>query len=704
MSKNESNHSKRSSNDNNAFSYLMTSAKRGKHSTNSNRKLSSESRFVACPAGCGKHVLAETINAHLDICMKRSRAAAAILNDQAVTVTVHDSQTQGCCNSQCSDSALPSPDDKMQEVEHAATTTSSASIGNSTMTSPVTTGGSPASDSVAFSPSKMTMDCDRCCDSDDDDAMLSHDEPSPAPSFLTASTQTSLATQPLPRVSLDGAERGLPTQALPSNAASLTQECSQTIDTQTVSASEEDATQPSVSDTLTKPQSNVFTQMMQRSKKVFGGKRGAPSLQPIQQHFYLHQDGTVSLATSASHDTDQQQPYWSAQVLLRNNSFKTQHKRPINLELASFCCGDTRSIGRLVQKHSSLSVSVLKSMLQKAVRKQRPLAAVKIAMELADKAMGELLRRLPIIVLEDATLHPDFGLLVWLVMAESKGFVVTKALMERVLRIIYQVACCSFKDIVGSDGENATAGANSNNTTTSETNLAVATSRLDHVSLDGLNTTDWNNSLSSTDQTLVWSILARAEYGGMLCDVQMLHQYANVWANRFASRTALSGELQIKVDAESTAPLTWTNVPRAVHPSNIINLSVQKVSDFVAPGATPKLRLPDVCVEGVDFHCSPILDHLLANDRLFGVCADLLRLSGETLCPSEDRTRVEGFLKKCMWDYSAGVNHRRPLIVDGEATSGEGGAVAKERSAIWKDLYEANVRRYQIQYVKHRLA
>ena len=41
-------------------------------------------------------------------------------------------------------------------------------------------------------------------------------------------------------------------------------------------------------------------------------------------------------------------------------------------------------------------------------------------MELMDKATGELLRRLPIIILEDSTLHPDLPLVVWLMVAESK--------------------------------------------------------------------------------------------------------------------------------------------------------------------------------------------------------------------------------------------------------------------------------------------
>jgi hypothetical protein len=41
-------------------------------------------------------------------------------------------------------------------------------------------------------------------------------------------------------------------------------------------------------------------------------------------------------------------------------------------------------------------------------------------MELADKSMGDLLRRLPIIMLEDSMLHPDLPFIVWLMIAISK--------------------------------------------------------------------------------------------------------------------------------------------------------------------------------------------------------------------------------------------------------------------------------------------
>jgi hypothetical protein len=96
-------------------------------------------------------------------------------------------------------------------------------------------------------------------------------------------------------------------------------------------------------------------------------------------------------------------------------------------------------------------VSQLKSCLQKSIRRRAPLPAIRVAMELVDRSWCDLIRRLvvraisllpiedtrnsahaqngltmhsdirlPIIVLEDSTLHPDFGLLVWLMVAESK--------------------------------------------------------------------------------------------------------------------------------------------------------------------------------------------------------------------------------------------------------------------------------------------
>jgi len=67
-------------------------------------------------------------------------------------------------------------------------------------------------------------------------------------------------------------------------------------------------------------------------------------------------------------------------------------------------------------------------------------------MELADKSLGDLLRRLPIIVLEDSTLHPDFPLLVWLMVAQSKNFYIPLRLLTRVMEIVFEIAACQYSD------------------------------------------------------------------------------------------------------------------------------------------------------------------------------------------------------------------------------------------------------------------
>lgn len=49
-------------------------------------------------------------------------------------------------------------------------------------------------------------------------------------------------------------------------------------------------------------------------------------------------------------------------------------------------------------------------------------------------------RRLPIICLEDALLHPGLPLLMWLMAAQAKGYVLGEAAASEVLRITYQIA------------------------------------------------------------------------------------------------------------------------------------------------------------------------------------------------------------------------------------------------------------------------
>jgi hypothetical protein len=95
---------------------------------------------------------------------------------------------------------------------------------------------------------------------------------------------------------------------------------------------------------------------------------------------------------------------------------------------------------------------VLKSILQKSVRRRRLLRAVRVAIELIGEcwvtcyAGFPLSSRkiLPVVIQEDSSLHPDFGLFVWLMITYSKDYVLPPQLIIRVLQIIFEVAFCQW--------------------------------------------------------------------------------------------------------------------------------------------------------------------------------------------------------------------------------------------------------------------
>ncbi len=67
--------------------------------------------------------------------------------------------------------------------------------------------------------------------------------------------------------------------------------------------------------------------------------------------------------------------------------------------------------------------SALKSALQKAVRLGRGACAVRAALHLVKEEGGpaQLLRRLSVVCVEDAILHPGLPLVVWLMAAQVRG-------------------------------------------------------------------------------------------------------------------------------------------------------------------------------------------------------------------------------------------------------------------------------------------
>ncbi|KAK9800311.1 hypothetical protein WJX73_000054 [Symbiochloris irregularis] len=159
------------------------------------------------------------------------------------------------------------------------------------------------------------------------------------------------------------------------------------------------------------------------------------------------------------------------------------------------------------------SPSLLKSALQKNVRLGRAGSAVRCALQLLKDNAGELLRRLSIICLEDAVLHPQLPLIVWLMAAHAKGYELGWHHADACLAIVSELASVSKRDCWPSCDSSAS-----------------------DERQKGPLSTDGQGPCNDAESILVTAISIRAVFGGMAGDVAMLKSFAEVWQRRFAGR------------------------------------------------------------------------------------------------------------------------------------------------------------------------
>ena len=392
---------------------------------------------------------------------------------------------------------------------------------------------------------------------------------------------------------------------------------------------------------------NAFSLMMKQSKRVVSDDDGG-------SRFHLHDDFSLTW-TRVKDESPPSGIIWSASVQLRQEK--------LVLTLSTSVLPDGRPT--LVKEHSHLPISVLKSILQKAIRRRRPLPATRTAMEIIDKNLGELLRRLPIIILEDSFLHPDFPLLVWLMAAESKGYRIPQKLITKVLQIVHEVASCPWSDCPTWSSKEI------------KQNTEVTTAI----------------SLSSKCEIILRSIRLRAKYGGMVGDVKMLKLYEKLWNYRFQELRLVPSDVLERLGSQET--LHWNDLPLKLH-DRLKKQSEALVLTLVHQGLF-RLEFKDLCVEGIDFHCSSVLDHLMSHQQLFQGCIDFMSGNGFHI-PGNPREWLMEILRQCMWKYSSGVNHRRSL--SSQTLEKDDDTKMKK---FWQELIAPMARVYMKQYIEKRL-
>lgn len=262
---------------------------------------------------------------------------------------------------------------------------------------------------------------------------------------------------------------------------------------------------------------------------------------------------------------------------------------------------------------NGLSISLLKSNLQKAIRKNNVDIALKTAKTLMNEDIIQFCRRFPIIILEDVILHPHFKKVIdILAKVSKKDGKADKSDMDFLLGIVADVAKFQWRENlineeewvnVNEESEEAEEWAKDNNWVKDN--------------IEGI------NKLPEKELDLVGSINYRSKMGGMTGDMRVLRRYANLWAFRFIKNK--------KRWSYKTLEAGWT-------------FHKIKYDDV------KEIKKNEILLAAVDFHCSPLLRILLKKENV--------KALSKKHYPTRD---VESVIKGIIWRLRSGVSLKREI-------------------------------------------
>lgn len=149
-------------------------------------------------------------------------------------------------------------------------------------------------------------------------------------------------------------------------------------------------------------------------------------------------------------------------------------------------------------KHTSL----LKSNLQKAIRRGKLSNSLSTAKLMIKTDFSQFIRRLAIIMLEDTTLHVSINTIIWMT-AMYPVWKPNKIHIKWLLSIVNHICLIKNRDLYLKE----TFDINKN---------------LDKI-----------NNLKESDRSIIYSLSFRLSYGGMKGDMGMIQYLTNLWLNRF---------------------------------------------------------------------------------------------------------------------------------------------------------------------------
>ena len=247
---------------------------------------------------------------------------------------------------------------------------------------------------------------------------------------------------------------------------------------------------------------------------------------------------------------------WCTAIALRQSNVTPPWTHVPRLQLVSATPRTTRAFDTSwTPLRDHYPVSLLKSTLQKAVRRQQPRAAVELALQLLRQDATQMLRRWIVIVMEDAVLDVDVAWATWWMVALSKGWQMSEDDVVHLLRMVYRVAASPYHEVIPEKN-------------------ALCANPLQHTRFDLKNTTPLRSACLA--------LLVRCHYGGMPGDMLFLRGFVARWWQRTA---------------------TWTQWLPYVAPQNVT------YPDWLATPQHFSLTPASKLAQGVDFHCWPQMLH-----------------------------------------------------------------------------------------------
>ncbi len=198
-------------------------------------------------------------------------------------------------------------------------------------------------------------------------------------------------------------------------------------------------------------------------------------------------------------------------------------------------------------KYNLQHIPILKSNLQKCIRRSNKKNALKTAYQMLSIDPNSILRRLPIIYLEDVEIDSNFSVIVWYMIAVSKKYILTKNDIMWILGIVSHLSNNINKEIF------------------KNSNLSKIDNHLEFIK-------SMKGKYYENNKNTFWALLLRYLYGGM------------------------NGDLKLIINCLSTYKT------KEIKKYTIELIRISKAKDF---------SKKNILLESVDFHCTNILQNLM---------------------------------------------------------------------------------------------